>query len=86
MDITKFIRYWQATKLEVAPAPTMEWIRKPLGTIRVSMGYMSTFEDAEALVNFIRSKYVDRPVEDMAWEVEQIERPPLDATIEAVGL
>jgi hypothetical protein len=52
--------------LEVAPVPTMEWIRKPLGTIRVSLGYMSTFEDAEALVNFIRTEYVDRPVEDMA--------------------
>lgn len=50
----------------MAPAPSMEWIRKPLGTIRVSLGYMSTFEDAEALVNFVRTKYMDRHVEEMA--------------------
>jgi selenocysteine lyase/cysteine desulfurase len=31
-----------------------------MGTIRASLGYMSTFEDVDALVQFIKTKYVNR--------------------------
>jgi selenocysteine lyase/cysteine desulfurase len=32
----------------------------PLGSVRVSLGYMSTWEDCHALVQFIAAKYSDR--------------------------
>ncbi|KAF5842717.1 pyridoxal phosphate-dependent transferase [Dunaliella salina] len=38
----------------------MKWINVPLGSVRVSLGYMSTFEDSYALVDFIRTTYFDR--------------------------
>lgn len=37
-----------------------QWVEVPLGSVRVSLGYMSTWEDAYALVNFIQSNYKDR--------------------------
>jgi len=36
------------------------WVDVPLGSIRVSLGHMSTFEDSYALVDFVRTKYTDR--------------------------
>eukprot|EP00983_Pelagomonas_calceolata_P049341 1141470-Pelagomonas_calceolata.AAC.6 len=38
----------------------LKWINVPLGSVRVSLGYMSTFEDSYALVDFIRTNYFDR--------------------------
>ena len=37
-----------------------QWVDIPLGSVRVSLGYMSRFEDCYALVQFIRSKYINR--------------------------
>ncbi|GMH33807.1 hypothetical protein BSKO_01641 [Bryopsis sp. KO-2023] len=38
----------------------LKWAQVPLGSIRVSLGYMSTFEDCAALVEFIEKNYRDR--------------------------
>lgn len=38
----------------------MKWMKVPLGSIRVSLGYMSTFEDCADLVRFIESEYKDK--------------------------
>lgn len=38
----------------------MKWVKKPLGSVRVSLGYMSTFEDVEAFCQFMEKTYVDR--------------------------
>lgn len=53
-------RALQARKVDVAPSPSTEWVKKPMGTIRASLGYMSTFEDVDALVNFVKRKYSNR--------------------------
>lgn len=37
-----------------------QWVEVPLGSVRVSLGYMSTWEDAHALVQFVASNYRDR--------------------------
>jgi molybdenum cofactor sulfurtransferase len=37
-----------------------QWVDIPLGSVRVSLGYMSRFEDCYALARFIESKYRDR--------------------------
>eukprot|EP00892_Ulva_mutabilis_P009776 jgi/Ulvmu1/7170/UM034_0078.1 len=39
----------------------MKWVKKPLGSVRVSLGYMSTFEDVEAFCQFMENTYIDRP-------------------------
>lgn len=38
----------------------MKWVNVPLGSARVSLGWMSTFEDVEAFAMFVESKYKDR--------------------------
>lgn len=38
----------------------MKWVKKPLGSVRVSLGYMSTFEDVEAFCRFMEKTYIDR--------------------------
>jgi molybdenum cofactor sulfurtransferase len=38
----------------------MRWVKKPLGSVRVSLGYMSTFEDVEAFCQFLEKTYIDR--------------------------
>lgn len=38
----------------------MKWVKKPLGSVRVSLGYMSTFEDVEAFCQFMEKTYLDR--------------------------
>ena len=43
-----------AVKVEVAPGPRMEWVRRPLGTVRASFGAYSTLDDVQALVDFVR--------------------------------
>jgi selenocysteine lyase/cysteine desulfurase len=37
-----------------------QWVEVPLGSVRASLGYMSTWEDCYALVQFIESNYKDR--------------------------
>lgn len=41
----------------------MKWVQKPLGTIRVSLGYLSTFEDVHALATWMEATYKDRAEE-----------------------
>lgn len=52
----------QGTKLQLGHEGeiAMKWVQKPLGTIRVSLGYMSTFEDVHALVTWMQRIYKDR--------------------------
>ncbi|XP_020394925.1 molybdenum cofactor sulfurase isoform X1 [Zea mays] len=35
---------------------------KPTGAVRISFGYMSTYEDAEEFLKFLRSSFVSKPV------------------------
>lgn len=51
----------QASKLQLGHAGeiAMKWVRKPLGTVRVSLGYMSTFEDVASFVAWVRETYTD---------------------------
>ena len=37
--------------------PGEEWVTLPLGTVRASLGLWSTYEDAEALVDFLSKTY-----------------------------
>lgn len=37
-----------------------QWVEVPLGSVRASLGYMSTWENCYALVQFIESNYKDR--------------------------
>ena len=39
-------------------------VKLPLGSLRLSFGYMSRFEDAWALLNWLRLHYTDRTVDD----------------------
>lgn len=41
---------------------SLDWIKVPLGSIRISLGYMSTFEDCYELSEFIEKHYRDRSV------------------------
>ena len=49
------------SKLELGHAAevAMHWVKVPLGSVRVSLGYMSTFEDVDALVTFLEDTYKD---------------------------
>jgi molybdenum cofactor sulfurtransferase len=38
----------------------LKWVRKPLGSVRVSLGYMSTWEDVDSFVNFMDKSFKDR--------------------------
>lgn len=38
----------------------LKWSKVPLGSVRASLGWMSTFEDCYALVEFIQRRYRDR--------------------------
>eukprot|EP01026_Neomeris_dumetosa_P051267 TRINITY_DN4507_c0_g1_i3.p1 TRINITY_DN4507_c0_g1~~TRINITY_DN4507_c0_g1_i3.p1 ORF type:complete len:788 (-),score=106.11 TRINITY_DN4507_c0_g1_i3:276-2639(-) len=38
----------------------LKWYKVPLGSIRVSLGYMSTFQDCEAFARFVEQTYKDR--------------------------
>jgi hypothetical protein len=37
----------------------LHWERKPLGTVRMSLGWMSTFEDVYKFATFMESSYKD---------------------------
>lgn len=39
-------------------------VKLPLGSLRLSFGYMSRFEDAWALLNWLKQNYTDRTVDD----------------------
>jgi molybdenum cofactor sulfurtransferase len=43
----------------------MKWVKKPLGSVRVSLGYMSTFEDVEAFCLFMERTYLNRRAADL---------------------
>jgi selenocysteine lyase/cysteine desulfurase len=45
---------------DLPPDVSLQWVKRPLGSVRVSLGYLSTFEDVEAFCLFLQSKYVDR--------------------------
>lgn len=38
----------------------MKWVQVPLGSLRVSLGYMSRFEDCEEFAKFVNKMYKDR--------------------------
>ncbi|KAG1671558.1 hypothetical protein FOA52_011280 [Chlamydomonas sp. UWO 241] len=38
----------------------LEWVDVPLGSVRISLGWMSTFEDVYAFARFVEDKYKDR--------------------------
>eukprot|EP01023_Acetabularia_acetabulum_P007645 TRINITY_DN13364_c0_g2_i1.p1 TRINITY_DN13364_c0_g2~~TRINITY_DN13364_c0_g2_i1.p1 ORF type:complete len:803 (-),score=148.34 TRINITY_DN13364_c0_g2_i1:249-2657(-) len=38
----------------------LKWYKVPLGSVRVSLGYMSTFEDCETFARFVETNYKDR--------------------------
>eukprot|EP01025_Chloroclados_australasicus_P039899 TRINITY_DN4155_c0_g1_i1.p1 TRINITY_DN4155_c0_g1~~TRINITY_DN4155_c0_g1_i1.p1 ORF type:complete len:789 (+),score=82.25 TRINITY_DN4155_c0_g1_i1:167-2533(+) len=52
----------QRTKLELGHIGevALKWYKVPLGSIRVSLGYMSTFEDCESFAKFVEQNYKDR--------------------------
>ena len=37
----------------------LHWEKKPLGSVRMSLGWMSTFEDVHAFAQFMAGAYVD---------------------------
>jgi molybdenum cofactor sulfurtransferase len=37
-----------------------QYVEVPLGSVRVSLGFMSVFEDCHALIEFMRARYTDR--------------------------
>jgi selenocysteine lyase/cysteine desulfurase len=43
--------------------PHMRMVDVPLGSVRASLGYFSTFEDCYALVKFIETNYKDKAEE-----------------------
>ena len=48
----------------------------PLGSLRASLGYMSRFEDAWALVDFLRRTYTDAADDDAAAARVAVQLPP----------
>ena len=42
---------------DYAAPVTLHVVRKPLGSVRVSLGYMSRVEDVEALVQFLIDEF-----------------------------
>ncbi len=43
-------------------------VKLPLGSLRLSFGYMSRFEDAWALLNWLKQHYTDRTVDDYVFD------------------
>jgi selenocysteine lyase/cysteine desulfurase len=39
-------------------------VRKPLGSVRVSLGYMSRWEDVDAFARFLAATFTDKSAED----------------------
>lgn len=42
------------------PQVALQWVDVPLGSVRISLGYMSTFEDVWAFSDFVEKRYKDR--------------------------
>ncbi|KAL0363026.1 UNVERIFIED_CONTAM: Molybdenum cofactor sulfurase [Sesamum calycinum] len=55
---------------------------KPTGSVRVSFGYMSTFEDARTLLKFIKSSFVALPPQPMSLDL--LREKPFPASTEGV--
>lgn len=49
---------------EAGPEGGSRLVRLPLGSLRASFGYMSRFEDAHALLSFLKKHYTDRTADD----------------------
>eukprot|EP01024_Parvocaulis_polyphysoides_P052965 TRINITY_DN5262_c1_g1_i1.p4 TRINITY_DN5262_c1_g1~~TRINITY_DN5262_c1_g1_i1.p4 ORF type:complete len:119 (-),score=20.96 TRINITY_DN5262_c1_g1_i1:251-607(-) len=45
---------------EVQDGCKKQIIKVPLGSVRTSLGYMSTFEDCEEFARFVQNNYLDR--------------------------
>ena len=43
-------------------------VKLPLGSLRLSFGYMSRFEDAWAILNWLKQHYTDRSVDDYVFD------------------
>ena len=43
-------------------------VKLPLGSLRLSFGYMSRFEDAFALLTWLRQHYTDRTLDDYSFQ------------------
>ena len=41
----------------------MKWIKKPLGSCRISLGYMSRFEDVDSFCRFVAKTFTDASVD-----------------------
>jgi len=41
-----------------ASGGALKWVKVPLGSVRASLGHMSTFEDVEAFCQFLEATYV----------------------------
>lgn len=50
----------QAVSLGHPGEVALKWIEVPLGSVRASLGYMSTFEDVYALAEWVERVYKDR--------------------------
>jgi molybdenum cofactor sulfurtransferase len=48
---------WES--VDTGDGPHMRMVDVPLGSVRASLGYFSTFEDCYALVKFIEGRYKD---------------------------
>jgi hypothetical protein len=48
---------WES--IDAADGRRMRMVDVPLGSVRASLGYFSTFEDCYALVKFIETRYKD---------------------------
>lgn len=52
---------WES--VDAADGRRMRMVDVPLGSVRASLGWFSTWEDCYALVDFIKSRYTDRGAE-----------------------
>ena len=43
----------------------MKWVKKPLGSVRVSLGYMSRFEDVDKFSRFLARHFTDVHVDSL---------------------
>lgn len=43
----------------------MKWVKKPLGSVRISLGYMSRFEDVDMFSRFLARHFTDLHVADL---------------------
>lgn len=54
--------------------------RLPMGALRASLGHMSRFEDAAALLAFLAEHYTDSSAAEVRWAPEDVVAPPPPGT------